>query len=343
MSNICILGAGSWGTAQAILLHTNGHKVVIWGTDEDPLEEIITTRENKRFLPGVRIPEPVHFTRDLAEAARQAEIVVMAVPSQAVREVSGLFKPHLRDHMYLVNTAKGLELATGMRLSQVIESTLGSEVLKRYAVLTGPSHAEEVAREMPTVLTVASYSRETAFLIQDTYMSPVMRVYTNPDVPGVELGGALKNVVALATGITYGLGYGDNTVAALITRGLREMTRMGMALGGDRRTFNGLSGLGDLVVTCCSRHSRNRRAGELIGQGHSLEDTLKTVGMVVEGAHTCRVLHFMALNMGVDMPITRACYNILYENKPPDQEVAELMRRQKKHEIEEIVNDNGNW
>lgn len=343
MRKICILGAGSWGTAQAILLNNNGHEVIVWGTPEDPLEEITLTRENKRFLPGVQIPDPIRFTPDLAEAAQEAEIVVMAVPSQAVREVSRKFKPFLRDDMHLVNTAKGLELATGMRLSQVIESTLGQEVLNRYAVLTGPSHAEEVAREMPTVLTVASYSRETAFLIQDIYMSAVMRVYTNPDVPGVELGGALKNVVALATGIVYGLGYGDNTAAALITRGLREMTRMGIALGGDRRTFNGLSGLGDLVVTCCSQHSRNRRAGELIGRGHSLEDTLKTVGMVVEGAHTTRVLHTMAVGLQIDMPITRACYNILYENRPPDQEVAELMKRQKKHEIEEIVNDNGNW
>ncbi len=343
MNKLCILGAGSWGTAQSILLTKNGYKVVVWAGPEDDIDGMKVNRENERYLPGVKIPEGVIITRDMEEAVGGSSAVVLAVPSQVVRKVCIQLQDYIKPEMLLINTAKGLEITSGMRLSQVAEDVLGHNISQRFAVLSGPSHAEEVAREMPTVVTAAAYTKEAAFMVQDIFMSPVFRVYTNPDVPGVELGGALKNVVALATGIVHGLEYGDNITAALMTRGLAEMTRMGSAMGGDRRTFNGLSGMGDLVVTCCSRHSRNRRAGELIGKGYSLEDCLTTIGMVVEGAHTARVLYHLARKLNVDMPITRACYNILYNDIPPRKAVEELMKRRKKHEIEEIVNDTGNW
>ncbi len=343
MKKICILGAGSWGTAQSILLHQNRYKVVIWAGPDDDIDTIVKTRENSRYLPGVRIPEEIFWSQDMAEAVAGAQVVILAVPSQVLREVCRQLKPHLKPGVLLVNTAKGLEINSGMRLSQVAEDVLGPGIRDYFSVLSGPSHAEEVARQMPTVLTAAAYRKDTACAVQDLYMSPVFRVYTNPDIPGVELGGALKNVIALATGIIQGLEFGDNITAALMTRGLAEMTRMGVAMGGHHRTFNGLSGMGDLVVTCCSRHSRNRRAGELIGQGYSLEDCLNSIGMVVEGAHTTRVLQHLAEEYRVEMPITRACYNILYNQIPPRLAVEGLMQRSKKHEIEEIVNDTKNW
>ncbi|KUG04135.1 glycerol-3-phosphate dehydrogenase [hydrocarbon metagenome] len=343
MNKLCILGAGSWGTAQSILLTRNGHKVVMWAGPDDDVDAIMENRENQRYLPGVKIPDSLVITRDMEEAVGGATAVILAVPSQSFREVCVQLQYYIKSEMLLINTAKGLEISSGMRLSQVAQDVLGENIQGQFAVLSGPSHAEEVAREMPTVVTAAAYHKDTAFMVQDIFMSPVFRVYTNPDVPGVELGGALKNVMALATGIVQGLEYGDNITAALMTRGLAEMTRMGSAMGGDRRTFNGLSGMGDLVVTCCSRHSRNRRAGELIGKGYSLEDCLNTVGMVVEGAHTTRVLYHLAADMNVDLPITRACYDILYNHAPPRKAVEGLMKRRKKHEIEEIISDSGSW
>lgn len=337
MTKVCILGIGSWGTAQALLLDNNKWQVTIWGRPEDDIDIIAGSRENKRYLPGMALPGSIAITSDMQAALEGADVVVAAVPSQAFRGVLEKASPFLKTSTYLVNTAKGLEIATGMRLSQVAADVLGNDIYRRYAVLSGPSHAEEVVRQIPTAVTAAAYNEETAFYIQDLFMSPVFRVYTNPDVAGVELGGALKNIVALASGMVVGLGYGDNTIAALMTRGLTEMVRMGQAMGGDARTFSGLSGMGDLVVTCCSRYSRNRRAGELIGQGFSLEDTLERVGMVVEGAHTTRVVHRVAGELQVDMPITRSCYQILYENVPVREAVNLLMMRPKKHEIEEIV------
>lgn len=343
MKRICILGAGSWGTAQAILLSKNADIVTIWGRPEDDVESIKKSRENHRFLPGIKIAANVFPTSSMEEAMEKADLLVLAVPSQAVREVVKTAASYFHQDCYMLNTAKGLEIETAMRMSQVVEDILGKEIRERYAVLSGPSHAEEVARELPTAVTVAAYHKETAFLMQDTFMSPVFRVYTNPDVAGAELGGALKNIVALATGIALGLGYGDNTVAALLTRGLNEMIKMGQAMGGNPRTFSGLSGIGDLVVTCGSRHSRNRRAGIMIGQGNSLEDTLEKVGMVVEGAHATRVVHRLAAELNIDMPITRACHQVLFENQAARDAVDILMKRRKKHEIEEIVKDIENW
>jgi glycerol-3-phosphate dehydrogenase (NAD(P)+) len=337
MNKVCVLGAGSWGTALAILLSRNGAEVYLWGRVEDGIEDIKIHKENHRFLPGVELPCTIIPTNDMKAALKGAAITVMAVPSQAVRQVAEQIKDYLEPGTRLVNVAKGIEIASTMRMSQVVEDVLGVQIRDRYAVLSGPSHAEEVGRDIPTAVTVAAFNRETAYLVQDAFMSPVFRVYTNPDVPGVELGGALKNIIALSTGIARGLGYGDNTSAALLTRGLTEITRMGEALGGDVRTFSGLSGIGDLVVTCSSRHSRNRRAGELIGQGLSLEETLRQVGMVVEGAHTCRVAHRIATEMNIEMPITRACYQVLYENRNPMEAVSKLMSRQKKHETEDLI------
>lgn len=343
MTKVCVLGAGSWGTALAILLSRNGAEVYLWGRVEDGIEDIKIHKENRRFLPGVQLTGTIIPTADLEKSLKGAGIVVLAVPSQAVRQVSGQIKGYLEPETVLVNVAKGIEITTTMRMSQVVEDVMGMEIRERYAVLSGPSHAEEVGRDLPTAVTVAAYNKETAYLVQDAFMSPVFRVYTNPDVPGVELGGALKNIIALSTGIARGLGYGDNTAAALLTRGLTEIVRMGEALGGDPRTFAGLSGIGDLVVTCGSIHSRNFRAGQLLGQGHTLEHTLQQIGMVVEGVNTTRVVYELSAQMGIDMPITSACYSIIYQGKQPRDEVDHLMKRQKKHEMEEIVKDIKSW
>ena len=343
MKKVCVLGAGSWGPAQAILLNKNLYDITIWGRPEDNIDDLKITRENKRFLPGVRIPDNIEITTDMVKAVTRASFIVLAVPSQAMRSVVEKLSKLINKDTYLINTAKGLEIETRMRMSQVVEDILGKEIKPRYAVLSGPSHAEEVAREVPTVVTVAAFCKDTAFYVQDLYMSPVFRVYTNPDVAGVELGGALKNILALTTGMADGLGYGDNTQAALITRGLAELIRLGEAMGGDPRTFSGLSGIGDLLVTCGSRHSRNRRAGFLIGQGYSLDDTLTEIGMVVEGVHTTRAIHRVSSEMNIEMPITNACYNILYKNESAKKAVNLLMQRRKKHEIEEIVNNIHDW
>ncbi|MBO8159562.1 NAD(P)H-dependent glycerol-3-phosphate dehydrogenase [Thermosyntropha sp.] len=343
MKKVCIIGAGSWGTAQAILLSTNAERVVLWGRKEDGVEVIERRRENERFLPGVKLPSNIEVSKDMSYALSDADLIVLAVPAQAVRKVTKMMADYLENRSYLVITAKGIETATGMRMSQVVEDVLGKEIKKRLAVLSGPSHAEEVARKVPTVVTVAAFNRETAFYVQDAFMTSFFRVYTNPDVAGVELGGALKNIIALAAGVVQGLNYGDNTKAALITRGLTEITRMGVALGGDSRTFSGLSGIGDLVVTCGSRYSRNLRAGELIARGYSLDEVLERIGMVVEGVHTTRIVHHLACEMNIEMPITHACYNILYNGKRPEEELENVMNRRKKHEIEDIVHDIEGW
>lgn len=343
MDKICILGSGSWGTAQAVLLSKNALRVCLWGRHEDGLEDVIRSRENRRFLPGVPLPENVELLFDLEQALQGAKLVVCAVPSQVLRGVLEKIKNILPADTVIVNTAKGLEIETGMRLSQVTQDVLGDEIRRRFAVLSGPSHAEEVAREIPTAVTVAAHYRETAIFVQDAYMSPMFRVYTNPDVAGVELGGALKNIIALAAGIVDGLGYGDNTKAALLTRGLTEITRMGEAMGGKARTFSGLSGMGDLVVTCSSRHSRNRLAGELIGRGRSLKQALSEVGMAVEGAPTTKAAQRLAEELKVEMPITSACYRTLYLEQSPLEGLEILMARRKKHEVEEIAENIPGW
>ena len=337
MKKICVIGAGSWGTALAVHLANLGFSVWLWGRPEDGIDLIKSERENRHFLPGIVIPDNIYPETDPLLALQDADVLVFSVPSQVLRPVLEKLHPYIPADAFIVNTAKGLEISTGMRLSQVVEEVLGSSCRDRFAVLSGPSHAEEVSQRLPTAVTVAAYDQHTAFYIQDIFMDNYFRVYTNPDIAGVELGGALKNIIALATGITYGLGFGDNTAAALMTRGLAEMIRMGAAMGGDPRTFSGLSGIGDLVVTCGSQHSRNRRAGQLIGQGKKLEETLETIGMVVEGVHTTRSVHQLAMEMNIDMPITKACYRILYEGEEPRAAVEKLMKRRRKHEVEEVT------
>jgi glycerol-3-phosphate dehydrogenase (NAD(P)+) len=336
MKHVCVLGAGSWGTAQALLLNQNGFAVTIWG-QADELAAISRDRENRRYLPGLSIPAEIKLIPDLEAAVKHAQLIVAAVPAQAVREVLQRLQPHYKSGTVLVNTAKGIEIATGKRLSETAADVLGKDILPYYAVLSGPSHAEEVARQVPTAVTVASAREETAFYVQDAYMSKYLRVYTNPDLAGVELGGALKNIIALGAGMVVGLGYGDNTVAALMTRGLMEIIRFGVKMGGAYHTFTGLSGIGDLAVTCCSNYSRNRKAGILIGRGCSVNDTLQEVGMVVEGVHTTRVVDRLADELGIEMPITRACYNILYQESPVSQEVTNIMCRARRHEMEELA------
>ncbi|QJA09261.1 NAD(P)H-dependent glycerol-3-phosphate dehydrogenase [Romboutsia sp. CE17] len=336
MKKICVLGAGSWGSALALSLAKKGYSITMWTLNQEQADKINTTKENINYLPGVLFPNNITLTTNIEDAVVDSKLIVLAVPSQAIRSVCKQIKPFVSKEQVLVDVAKGLEKGTGLRLSEVCKDELPENP---YVALSGPSHAEEVAKDIPTTLVVASENLEIAQEVQDIFMSPKLRVYTNPDVVGVELGGALKNIIAFGAGICDGLGYGDNTKAALMTRGIREIARLGIALGADKSTFSGLSGIGDLIVTCTSMHSRNRRAGILIGQGKSLEETLEEVKMVVEGITATEVAHEVAKKMNIDMPITNAIYSVLYENKNANEVVANLMMRSKKHEMEEIVYD----
>ncbi|MBC5995973.1 NAD(P)H-dependent glycerol-3-phosphate dehydrogenase [Romboutsia ilealis] len=336
MKKICVLGAGSWGSALALSLAKKGYNVMMWTLSQEQADKINTTKENIDYLPGVLFPNNIELTTNIEEAVRDSRLIILAVPSQAIRSVCKQIKEFVKPNQILVDVAKGLEKGTGFRLSQVCGEELPENP---YVVLSGPSHAEEVAKDIPTTLVVGSEDLEIAQEVQDIFMSPKLRVYTNPDVIGVELGGALKNIIAFGAGICDGLGYGDNTKAALMTRGIREIARLGTALGADANTFSGLSGIGDLIVTCTSMHSRNRRAGILIGQGKSLDETLKEVKMVVEGITATEVAYEVSKKMNIDMPITSAIYSVLHDGKNANEVVVNLMMRSKKHEIEEIVDD----
>jgi len=332
MKRVTVLGAGSWGTALAALLQKRGHEVTLWGRIEDGILEVARQRVNSRFLPGVTIADQIQVTPDLDYALHRPEILVLSVPSQALRSVLQQIENRVGSDVVIVNTAKGIENGSHLRMSEVVCETWGDGILKRYAVLSGPSHAEEVGREIPTAVVAASIHLPTAQLVQDVFMSRCFRVYTSQDVIGVEMGGSLKNIIALATGISEGLCFGDNTKAALLTRGLVEIIRMGVQVGAEARTFAGLSGLGDLVVTCNSRHSRNSRAGVLIGQGCTREQAIESVGMVVEGIMTTKAAYEMSHELGVEMPITNTVYEVLFENQPPGPAVWKLMERDKKDE-----------
>lgn len=331
---IGVLGSGSWGTAIGVLLSKKGYEVNLWDRNSEVIESINQTRENIRYLPGVLLPAGLNGVNTIDECVKEAEIIVIAVPSQAVRKVCEQLRGLIRSEQILVSLAKGIEVGTSKRMSQVIEEYLPDN---RIAVLSGPSHAEEVSRDIPTAVVVTSKERETAECIQDIFITPKFRVYTNPDVVGVEIGGAVKNIIAIAAGISDGLGYGDNTKAALMTRGIAEIARLGEALGAEYLTFAGLAGIGDLIVTCTSIHSRNRRAGMLLGQGKKLEEALAEIRMVVEGVNTTRSTYELAKKLGVDMPITSELYRILFEGKDPRYAVSDLMLRSKTHEIEEIA------
>lgn len=331
MPNVAVYGAGSWGSALAVLLAKAGHQVALIGRQAEEMERMNKQRENERYLPGVALPPGLLATTDLTFL--KADLLVFSVPSHSVREAARRVKPYLKPGCIVVNTAKGLEEETHLRLSEVLQEELPDNPV---AVLSGPSHAEEVGRNMPTTVVVAS-DVETAETVQDMMMTPTFRVYTNPDVIGVELGGALKNVIALCTGIAEGLGFGDNTKAALMTRGLAEIARLGVAMGGNSLTFAGLSGVGDLIVTCTSRHSRNRRAGVALGQGKPLATVLKEVGMVVEGVRATRIAHDLGLENNIPMPITEQAYKVLFAGADPQVAVADLMLRGKRHEPEGIL------
>lgn len=328
---ISIIGAGSWGTALSVLLAKSGHSVSMWSYLKQEVDMINTTREHLHKLPGVVVPEGVICTNDLEEALDDTSAVVMVIPSQTVRNNAKDISRYIKDGDVVVCCAKGLEEGTGLRMSEVI----GQEIPQaQVAVLSGPSHAEEVARDIPTAIVAASEKKEVAEYVQDIFMTPKFRVYTNPDITGVELGGALKNIIALCAGISDGLGFGDNTKAALMTRGMTEITRLGASMGASANTFAGLTGVGDLIVTCTSMHSRNRRAGMLIGQGKPVKEAIEEVKMVVEGVTTARAAYELAGKMGISMPITAEACNVLFNGKNPKQAVVDLMMRDRKHEME---------
>lgn len=336
MEKVCVLGAGSWGSALALVLAKKGYEVKMWTLNEEQANKINKTKENIDYLPGVLFPNNITVTTNIEETVKDSKIIVLAVPSQAIRSVASQIKPFINDTQILVDVAKGLEKGSGLRLSEVCKEELPNNP---YVTLSGPSHAEEVAKDIPTTVVVASEDLEVAQTVQDFFMSPKFRVYTNPDIVGVELGGALKNIIAFGAGVCDGLGLGDNAKAALMTRGIREISRLGAAMGANISTFAGLSGIGDLIVTCTSMHSRNRRAGILIGQGKSLEETLKEVKMVVEGITATEVAYEVAKKLDVDMPITNAIYSVLHNGSNANEVVIELMMRNKTHEMEEVVNE----
>lgn len=329
MAEIGIIGAGSWGTALSLLLQKNGNRVTVWSIMEDEIHMLNQDREQKDKLPGVKLPEDMLFTTDLEAAVTGKDVLVLAVPSPYTRSTSAMMKPFVAGGQKIVNVAKGIEETTLMTLSQMIEEEIPQADV---SVLSGPSHAEEVGKGLPTTIVVGSKSRETAEYLQNLFMNEVFRVYISSDVLGIELGAALKNVVALAAGIADGLGYGDNTKAALITRGIAEIARLGLAMGGRLETFYGLTGIGDLIVTCASMHSRNRRAGILIGKGASMEEAMEEVKMVVEGVYSAKAGFALAKKYQVSMPIIEQVNEVLFDNKSADLAVKELMERDKKIE-----------
>lgn len=342
MTRIAVLGAGSWGTAIAALLANKGYAVCLWARSQSTVENIKAAGQNDKYLPGVALPTGLHITSSLESALTQAHIAVIVTPSHGVRETIHNAAPYLHKEMYIVSATKGFELGSLLRMTEVIAEELPFPA-ERLAVLSGPNHAEEVGRGMPTTTVLAAKKKSIAEYLQDVFMTPTFRVYTNPDVVGVEIGGALKNIIALGTGIADGLNFGDNSKAALMTRGLAEITRLGMAMGAKPLTFAGLSGLGDLVVTCTSMHSRNRRAGIELGRGKRMDEVESSTGMVVEGIRTTKAAFALAQQYAVEMPITEQIYKILYEGKNSHVAVVDLMLRSKTHEVEEIVAGDLDW
>lgn len=330
MKKIGVIGAGSWGTALAWLLANNGHEVTLWSIMEDEVKMLNETREHTLKLPGVKLQDSILITTDLETAMKDKDVLVLAVPSPFTRSTSHMMQSFAADGQLIVNVAKGVEETTLMTLSEIIEEEIPQA---RVAVLSGPSHAEEVGKGLPTTCVIGARDRETAEYLQEIFMSPVFRVYTSPDILGIELGAALKNVIALAAGVADGLGYGDNTKAALITRGIAEISRLGIAMGARAETFFGLSGIGDLIVTCASVHSRNRKAGYLMGQGYTMKEAMDQVKMVVEGVYSAKAALALSEKYHVEMPIIVEVNKVLFEDKKAADAVDELMQRMKKDEI----------
>lgn len=330
MADISVLGAGSWGTALSTLLAGNGHHVTIWSIDPKEVEMLNVEREHKTKLPGVHLPEDIVITGDLGSSCQEKDLIVMAVPSPFTRATARKMKPYICEGQLIVNVAKGIEDNTLMTLSEQIEEEIPQAEV---AVLSGPSHAEEVGIRMPTLIVAGAEKIETAEKIQKIFMNDVFRVYTSTDVIGIELGGSVKNVIALAAGIADGLGCGDNTKAALITRGLKEITALGMAMGARYETMQGLTGLGDLIVTCSSMHSRNRKAGYLIGQGRSMQEAMDEVKMIVEGVYSAKAAKKLAERHQLTMPIIEAVNEVLFNDKPARTALHDLMIRDARPEI----------
>ena len=328
MAKVSVLGAGSWGTALSLLLCKNGHEVTLWSALEDEVRMLCEKREHESKLPGVRLPEDMKITADLEDSLQDPDVAVLAVPSPFTRSTAHRMAPFVKKGQIIVNVAKGVEEHTLMTLSEIISEEIPQADV---CVLSGPSQ-EEVGKGLPTTCVVSAEKRETAEYLQGIFMSPVFRVYTTPDILGVELGGALKNVIALAAGTADGLGYGDNTKAALITRGIAEISRLGTKMGARAETFYGLSGIGDLVVTCASVHSRNRKAGYLMGKGYTMQEAMDEVKMVVEGVYSARAAKSLAEKYQVEMPIIEEVNKVLFEDKPAADAVRDLMLRDKKVE-----------
>lgn len=334
MKNIGVLGGGSWGTALAILLAKKAFNTEVWVRDESQFEDINTHKENRKYLPDIKLPKKLMVTKDIEKVIKDKDIILLAVPTHGIREVLKKHSKYFNENQIIVNVSKGVENESLMRISQIVEEFLPKN---KFVVLSGPSHAEEVAIDLPTTIVVASEDNHTAKLIQDVFMTPTFRVYTNTDIVGVELGGSLKNIIALSAGISDGLGYGDNTKAALMTRGIFEMTKLGEKMGAMSSTFAGLSGIGDLIVTCTSMHSRNRKAGILIGKGLSIDEAVKEIGMVAEGIKTTKSAYELSRKYKIRMPITEELYNILYNGKDVKGSVLNLMERDKKEEMENTM------
>lgn len=338
---IAVIGAGSWGTAIAALLGEGHSDVALWARDAALAAALTATRRNERYLPAVVLPDSVTCTADLAAAARGAGLVVIVTPSHAVRATAAALAPHVAPGAVIVTAAKGLEIGSLKRMSEVVAEEIPAAAGSVVA-LSGPNHSEEVAMRQPAAAVAASSSRQAAEAVQDAFMAPYFRVYTNPDIIGVELGGALKNIIALGAGVADGLGFGDNAKAALMTRGLAEITRLGVALGARPLTFAGLAGIGDLIVTCTSRHSRNRRAGLALAAGRAVGEMDGETGMVVEGVRSAKAAYELSRRLGVAMPITEEIYRVLYEGASPKEAVMRLMGRGRTHEVEEVA-DFENW
>ena len=329
MEKIGVIGAGSWGTALSLVLANNGKMVTLWSIVESEIAMLKEKHEHTDKLPGVILPESITFTTELEAVIEASEMLILAVPSVFTRSTARMMAPFVKEGQIIVCVAKGIEENTLMTLSDIVEEEIPCADV---AVMCGPSHAEEVGIGLPTTVVAGAKTRKTAECIQDAFMNEVFRVYTSPDILGMELGGALKNVIALAAGVADGLGYGDNTKAALITRGIAEISRLGCAMGADIKTFAGLSGIGDLIVTCASMHSRNRRAGILIGKGHSMKEAMDEVQMVVEGVYAAKAALELAKKYNVEMPIVEQVNLVLFEGKAPAEGVKDLMLRDKKIE-----------
>lgn len=330
---ITVLGAGSWGTTLAILLYTGHHNVTLWTYRNEHAQNMLATRRNAEFLPDVSLPDDLHISSDLAATVKQAEMIVAAIPTQYVRSVFEQLRDINITDKIIVNVAKGIENETLMTISEVIEDCCPTVKAKKQSILSGPSHAEEVSRNIPTAVVAASPSLDTAELVQQTFLTPYFRVYASTDLRGVELGGSLKNVIAIAAGISDGIGFGDNTKAALLTRGIVEITRLGVAMGAEQTSFAGLSGIGDLIVTCMSKHSRNRYVGEQIGKGRNLDEIVNEMVMVAEGVATAKSVYELSVQYNIDMPISTEVYRMLFEEKDPHQATEELMTRDVKIEL----------